>query len=328
MMRRIFILCMALFVLVPQALAGVLVQKNIHVEYHQDDLETAQQSMDVLLRAVKEFSRRLPVGEAPIRVIIAHTYDEFLGYADRFSQLSVMGIAKPRQGFIVVKGPRLLPAGSDYTGTLRHELVHILLYRNANPDMLPPWLNEGIAMSLANEHHWDSLFTMARLFMTGRLIEYRNMDYAFMAPGDEMEFGEAYAQALSMTRFLRRWVGEEVFWKIVFGAKDMSFPDAMRQFAGKSPADFWDAYARSLWFAALLAAIASGSFFTPAAILLIVAYVRKHYANKRILARMEREEADEDASGVRPFSWDEVAEDPDAWKGDNHDEDDDSWRRG
>ncbi len=325
---RVLIGCAVLILISAAAQSGVLAQKNIRVEYHADDLEVAQQSMEVLNQAVNEFSKRLPMGEAPIRVIIAHSYDEFLGYASRFSQLSVTGIAKPREGFIVVKGPRLQPITGDYPGTLRHELVHILLYRNANPDAIPPWLNEGIAMSLANEHHWDSLFTMARLFMTGRLIDYRKLEFAFLAPGDEMEFGEAYAQGLSMTRFLRRWVGEENFWKIVFGTKEMSFADALQRFAGKSLTEFWDAYVHSLWFIALLASLASGSFFAPVAVLLVIAYIRKHFASRRIIARMAAEEAEESALGIHPFSWEEVVEDPDAWKGGTHDEEHDSWRHG
>ena len=40
------------------------------------------------------------------------------------------------------------------------------------------------------------------------LVEYRHLDFAFLAPGDEMEFGDAYAQALSMTRYLRNRIGE------------------------------------------------------------------------------------------------------------------------
>ncbi len=302
--------------------AGVLAQDNVRVEYQSDDLGAAQHAMDVLIQAIDEFHKRLPVGEAPIRVVIAHTFDEFSRYASHFSQVSVMGIAKPRQGLIVVKAPRLKAGGYDYTGTLRHELVHILLYRNTNPDALPSWLNEGLAMSLANEYYWDSMFVMARLFMSQRLIEYRHLEFAFLAPGDEMEFGDAYAQALSMTRFLRKRVGEDIFWKIVLGAKEMGFPDALRHYAGISPLDFWEAYRHSLWYVVLIASIASGSFFTPAAILLIIAYLRKRRAGKRIIARMEMEEAEDEALGIQSFSWEEVVEDPDAWKTGPLEEDD------
>lgn len=312
----------------PAAQAGVLAQDRVRIEYQADDLGAAQLAMDVLIQAIDEFHKRLPAGEAPIRVIIAHTFEEFTRNASRFSQISVMGIAKPRQGLIVVKAPHLRNGDYDYRGTLRHELVHVLLYRNTNPDALPPWLNEGIAMSLANEYYWDSLFVMARLFMSRRLIEYRRLEYAFMAPGDEMEFGDAYAQALSMTRYLRKQIGEETFWKVVLGAKEMEFPDALRHYAGLSPMEFWDAYQRSLWYVALIAGIASGSFFTPAAFLLIIAYFRKRRSGKRIIARMEAEEAEEEAMGVQVFSWDDVTEDPDAWKGGASNEDEEPWRRG
>lgn len=293
----------------------------IIVEHHPDDAALAARSRAILEDALREFAPRLPPGDAPIRLIIAHTYHEFMQHAGRFALGNVNGIAHPERGLIVVKPPRLRVRG-DYAGTLRHELVHILLHRNTDTDALPRWLNEGIAMSLANEYYWASIITVAHMFVRGRIIEYRHLDMALLRPGEEMVFGDAYAQALSMTRYMRNWLGVDVFWAVVLGAREMSFGDALRAFAGRSPRDLWNGYRRSLWMVAVIGIMASGSFFTPAAFLLIAAYIRRRHKDKKIMRRWAAEEADDAAAGITVFSWDEVTEDPDAWKQGNGEEED------
>lgn len=324
MSRRLLFTLAILIAAMGHAAAAQLSHGAFRISYQENDAETAQAALRVLEAAAAEFHPLLPLGNAPVQVVVAHTYDEFLRYAKRFSQVTVSGVARAEQGLIVVKAPALRPSGDDFAGTLRHELVHVLLYRNSNTDELPHWLNEGICMSLANEYYWAAPLQMAKMFLSSRLIEYRDLDYAFLAPGNEMEFGDAYAQALSMTRFLRDHLGEDRFWAVVRGVREMSFPDALRRFGGSSPQEFWQAYRRSLWLVALLGTMASGSFFTPAAFLLIAAYLRKRHQGRRILKRWAREEAAEDARD-RFFVWEDVVDGPYDWELENEEEDD-SWR--
>ena len=301
-----------------------LQQGAITVVYQERDAQLAARSMEVLAEAVAEFGDRLAVGEAPVRVIMVGSINEFLIYARHYSQVAVSGIAHSSEGLIAVKPPRLRSLGDDYFGTLRHELVHILLYRNTDTGILPRWLNEGIAMSLANEYRWASSLQMAKMFVRNRVIEYRNLDFAFLAPGNEMEFGDAYAQAHSMTRFLRDRIGEEKFWAVVLGCKGGTFPDALRDFGDITPQQFWQEYQRSLWRVAVIGTLTSGSLFTPASFLLIIAYFRKRHTNRKTLRRWAAEEAA--AGGGQIFSWDRVVEDPEEWKKEYlYDEEDESW---
>src|SRR5690554_4921371 len=121
------------------------------VRFHPEAEAMARASLQVLQDALEEFAPRLPAGDAPIRVVIAHTLDEFAEYGGWVDQVSISGMAFSGEGLIVVKAPRLRMAGDNYIGTLRHELVHILLFRNVDGDFLPRWLNEGIAMHLAGD---------------------------------------------------------------------------------------------------------------------------------------------------------------------------------
>ena len=174
---------------------NVLTHGLFTIEYPAKQQKLAQQTLAILENAVQEFDAVLPVGDTPIHVIISDVPTEFKRYAVHFSGLDVSGLARPQNNLIVVKAPRLREPGGDYPGTLRHELVHLLLFRNIDYANLPQWLNEGLAMSLSNEFYWRSLFKVANMFLHGRIIPYRLLDASFYNPSDQMQFSDAYAQA-------------------------------------------------------------------------------------------------------------------------------------
>jgi hypothetical protein len=309
----VMLVLMALPVPAPAEAGGMAIKDGIfHVYFREKDREAAEYTLETLRQARDEFAIMLPAGTDPVQVYIAHTMEDFARRAGGFSRLSVSGMARSEEGLILLKAPRLRRPGDDYTGTVRHEFVHLLLYRNSDTGSLPRWLNEGICMSLANEYYWNSIFRITRMFFEMRIIEYRHLDRAFLAPGNEMEFGDAYAQALSMTRYLRDRIGEKKFWAVVRGCRTLPFPDALRRYGGISPRDLWQGYKDAMWRIVMIGTLASGSFFTPIALLVIVVWIRKQFSNRRILRRWENEEAE--AADCEVFSWDEVIEDPEAWK--------------
>jgi len=314
---------LALFVLLAAPVSADQIDQAIQrgpftVHFAETDTRIAEQSLVVLEEAVVEYDQWFSLGEEPVTVHIAPSLDAFRRFAPHFLQLNVSGVARPDQGEIYLKSPRLRGVQDDYAGTIRHELLHILLYRNTDTRALPRWLNEGICMMLANEYRWAAPLTVARMYLGNRIIPYHRLDHAFLTPGSDTEFGDAYAQALSMTRALRDHLGDEKFFGVVLATDNMSFADAMREVGGIDPLAFWQMYERSLRKIALVGTMASGSFFGPAAILLIVAFFRKRMSNRRIMARWEEEELA--ADGVELFNWDDHVEDPEAW---NEGQDDD-----
>jgi hypothetical protein len=290
---RAFLLSFLLFTcLVAQA--GEVFRGPLRIEYRETDAKVAERATGVLERALEEYAPHLPAGDDPIRVVVCHTKPEFARYAGPYTQPDVAGVALPDAAVIAVKSPRLVQSGSDIAGTLRHELVHVLLARNVNVDRLPRWLNEGIAMSLAHEHRWGSSFRVGRMYLQGRLISARDLEWAFMQPGREMEFGDAYAQALSMTRYLRDRLGEEGFWELIYALDEMTFLEAMKQHTSMTIIEFYDAWKASLWKVALIFWIVSGfSIFQVMAILTIVGYLRKRRRGQRKIEEWEAQEAEE-----------------------------------
>jgi len=285
------------------------------VSYHSDDEAAAKASLNVLSAAANEFETVLPAGDEPIRVVGAHTLDEFREYASRFSHVNVVGVARPSEGLIAVQGPRLLMAHSDYRGTLRHELVHVLLARNTNTANLPRWLNEGICMSLANEYRWRAPMTIARMFASNSILPLHELEQVFRQPTNNDAFGDAYAQALSMTRFLRDRLGDHRFWMLVREHREKQFPEALRVVAAMTVPEFQHAYHQSLWQLVIVAATSSGWLFAIGALILVFAYLRLPWRNREILERWEEEEAAAAADPAAEIaSWEDVVDDPDAWK--------------
>lgn len=263
----------------------------IHVIYDDADEALARQAARVIQDALDELGPRLPAGDGPIIVAVCHTVAEFERYAGPYSRPNVTGIALPGQGVIAVKAPRLVPQGSDFTGTLRHELIHVLLARNVPAGRLPRWLEEGIAMTFSREFRWGSKLRIGQMYAQGQIIPYRELDWAFLDPGRETEFGDAYAQALSMTRFLRERLGEDRFWELVHGLDTMTFPAALEHHADMDVTGLYSAWQRSLWEVAVVFSIVSGfSIFQVMALLTVIAYLRKRRQGRRTLRRWEEEE--------------------------------------
>jgi hypothetical protein len=228
----------------------------------------------------------------------------------------VAGVAQAEAGIIAVKSPRILPEGGDYIGTIRHELIHVLLARNVDPDNLPRWLNEGVTMTLSREYRWESRIQIAEMYLRGQIINYPDLDYALAAPGSEMQFGEAYAQSLSMTRFLMEQLGDDGFWSLLLSLRDQDFSHALKQYAGWSPRDFYFSWKKSLWKLALVSTVVSGlSLFQIMAVLVVVAYWRKRRHGQRIMKRWEQEEAPDDAEALDDSEFE-------PWNDEEDDEDD------
>jgi len=290
------------------------------VQYTAGNEALAERTLGMLEEGLDTFSKRLPGGTEPIRVILCANYTEFVRLAGDYGRANVGGIARSEQGLIVLKPPELLPAGQDYGGMVRHELLHVLLARNTEDAYVPRWFNEGLAMLISNELRWESGLRIARMYVRGRIIPYLDMNFAFAPVGDEGAFGDAYAQALSLTRYLMDRAGEERFWALVRALKTTSFEDALPKYTGFTPGTLYDGWRRSLWKIALLTSAVSGfSAFQLMAFLVIVAYLRKWHLGRKTLRRWEEEEKEapldsrlrgnDDEEGIYP--WEEEYEEED-----------------
>ena len=303
------------------AVADTLAGGILRIEHETADRASAEQAAEELLAALDETKDRLPAGDRPIHVVLCATQRVFERYAGPYTQPGVLGVAVGNSDLIAVKSPGLAPGGTDWTGTLRHELVHILLERNVNTAQLPRWLNEGIAMTVSREHRWSSSLRVGQMYVQGRLIKPRELEWVFLAPGHEMEFGDAYAQALSMTRFLMDELGEDRFWEVVGALDTLSFNQALKTHAATSEADLFEAWKASLWKVALVFSVVSGfSIFQMMAFLTILAYLRKRRRGRKRLREWAEEERLDEGPPFMTARELEDREGPHPWEADQDEE--------
>ena len=296
--------------------AATLSDGPFHLEYDAQDADVAKHSIEILQTALRGFEARLTPGQEPIMVIIAATHQEFQEYTTQFGETRVTGLAYPEKGLIVIKPPRLLESDADFQGVLRHELVHVLLERNVDVSNMPRWLNEGIAMALSKERRWSSALHVGQMYAGGRLLTYPELTRVLSAGGREMEFGDAYAQSLSMTRFLTNALGKNGFWEFVYSLNRMPFSEALETQTSLTEDSLMGLWRKSLRKIAVSTTIASGmTVFQLMAVLCIVGYVRQRRRVRRILEQwaLDESETAEDLG-------EEYSDAPYVWE-----YDDDSW---
>jgi hypothetical protein len=287
------------------------------IYYHAGSEVEAEEVRRVLTAALDKFAANLPPGDEPIHVVIAQSVAEFTRFAPAYAHLAVEGVAHSDTGVIVVKGRKLHRPDSSFPATLRHELVHVLLARNTAPGNLPRWLNEGIAMKLAGELHWAAPFRVARMYASNQIIPYSQVNFAFTSATDDAKFSDAYAQALSMTDYLHKTLGDAVFWELVHSLEYQSFGKAVQEYTGLTPLAFWTAWRQSLWKVAVAVSLVSGfTVFQVMAILTILAFLRRRKQARQKLALWSEEEHDDDLVSV----WDlERQDETYPWEDDDED---------
>jgi len=313
---RVALSCVLAIAFAAQAGAAVepqQIKKGIFtVEYWLGDEQVAQDSLDTLEQTLSDFAQNLPGGGQPITVTICRSLREFQHRAGQYGRAWVGGISRTPSGQIAVKAPYLLPQPRDYDGLLRHELLHVLLARNVQEAFLPRWLNEGIVMVLSKENRWGSMARVARMYVSGRLIPYYNLDFAFLPLGDEVLSGDAYAETLSMTRFLIDRLGEKGFWGLVRAMHQKPFETALLEATGLKPGQFHEAWRDSMWMPAIvITATSAFSVFDIMVLIVILAWFRKRRRNLAILEQWDEEEWAEGTwqnEYVSPDPWTEEEE--------------------
>lgn len=132
---------------------------------------------------------------------------------EQIERTGTVGVSK--YGRIMVLSPRALTDGYPWLDTLGHELAHVFVSR-ASRDRAPIWLHEGVAKLL--EGRWrgglsgeltpEEAYLLDRAAREHRLIPLRRFHPSVAALPDQEDAALAYAQVLSLTRYLDGRIGE------------------------------------------------------------------------------------------------------------------------
>ncbi|MCX8044700.1 MAG: peptidase MA family metallohydrolase [Desulfobacterota bacterium] len=205
------------------------------------------------------------------------------------------GAAYPEQNTIVI----FIRSKSDIEKTFRHEVHHILLgqaFRGSQ--RVPRWLDEGLAMLLADEWNIQRLATMTMAVLSKNIIPMEQLVKGF--PADLQNAELAYCQSFYFISFLKGSFGEEAFQTFLRAySSHGDFYAALRHTYGYS----WEEVERkwrdylSLRFSWIPLITSSTTLWFIATLLVIAGYVRKR--RQRLRLEAEQKDAVEEVDGQR-----------------------------
>jgi hypothetical protein len=210
-----------------------------------------------------------------------------------------IGVAYPEDGVVVV-AYRRGPVPADLDSVVVHELAHLALGA-ALGRRAPRWLHEGFAYLHSSDFSLDRTRTLTGMAWSGNVIPLADLDRSF--PAAENEAARAYAQSYDFVAYLarrgrsltpdddgNRWAFRDFLVALGDGA---TLEQAARKSFSAGMSDLFDEWRESLrdrYF--ILPAGMLGLFvWVVAAVLLVLAFLRKRRLGRATLARWAEEEA-------------------------------------
>ncbi|PRQ08988.1 peptidase MA family metallohydrolase [Enhygromyxa salina] len=210
----------------------------------------------------------------------------------------VSGVAHPPRGEIAISMHDPDGSRSDLDTLLRHELVHVALFRATAGAELPRWFHEGVAESLANEVSLMRAESLAGAVFGGGVPGLDRIEAEFH--GDARQASVAYAAARDFVTWLRYHDPDEAHFRQLLSqlhngrAFEQSFDDAYGVSLVELDSDWRSGLlGRFVWFPL----IGSGSLpFLLVGPVVVLAWIRRRKRLARDWARLDAEEAAERAA--------------------------------
>jgi hypothetical protein len=209
-----------------------------------------------------------------------------------------IGVAYPDLGVVVV-AYRRGPMPADVRSTVRHELAHLALGA-ALGARAPRWLHEGFAYLYSSDFSIDRARTLTGMAWSGDVIPLAELDDSF--PAAELAAERAYAESYDFISFLarrgrsaeadddgNRWPFRRFLALVAGGTPiDEAAKKAFTADLGHLFAE-WQESLRQRYLM-LPAGLLGVLIWILAAVLLILAWLRKKRLNRETLARWAEEE--------------------------------------
>jgi len=184
----------------------ILRESGIEIYCREPDLRHAEEVMPAVLesarRIMEQTGKSLP---DTVRIVIAHTPEEF----DRLTGGSIpgwgAGAARPVQNLIIVKSPRFSKSRKRQEVILAHELSHILLSHISGKRVIKRWFDEGLAQYLSGEKAGGSIVSIARAAVTGSFIHLDDIEYVLTF--QQVRATLAYAESRAAIDYIIREYG-------------------------------------------------------------------------------------------------------------------------
>jgi hypothetical protein len=123
----------------------------------------------------------------------------------------VLAFARPEEGLIVMDWSKLKGSPSHIHDVFKHELCHLIIHQHINPDLVPRWLDEGVAQ-WASDSLGEILLEergsfLDRAAFNGQFIPLRRLSRAF--PEDRQGLTLAYEESKDFINYIVGRYGRE-----------------------------------------------------------------------------------------------------------------------
>lgn len=120
--------------------------------------------------------------------------------------------------FLRTREVRGQATSSPIEQVLDHELVHVLIGRAFAPQRPPTWLQEGFAQLLSGEYGPETIETVSRASVVGRLIPLEELAHGFPEGGGRARL--AYAQSADFIAWIRAEHGLDALRRTVDAVRE------------------------------------------------------------------------------------------------------------
>ncbi|HEY8432138.1 MAG TPA: hypothetical protein VIL20_27365 [Sandaracinaceae bacterium] len=265
-------------------------------EYHERTEAIARELIEVHREAWPRIAEELGgVVDGSLVVRIARSPEEMAALAPigQPPPPYASGVAYPRRGLVLLTltAPETWQR-PDVDRVLVHELSHVALHRAVNGHPIPRWFSEGVAIHQAGEHSLERLRTLWSGAVSGRLLPMEELSRGFDASPHRVNL--AYAQSADFVRWLlARDDGEAQFTELIERlGRGQPFETAFALTYSVSLRSLEIAWHDDLAkrFQAWPLLFGSGSLWALAALLIVIAYVRRKRKDQETLREWEKEE--------------------------------------
>jgi hypothetical protein len=241
---------------------------------------------------------------ARVHAWIARTRDQFRTIQPREPPQWAAGTAYPERNLLFValdthgqKTPRQV---------FVHELAHVVLHWSYGEVEPPRWLEEGLAQVVAGEFDLQTQAILSRAALGSGLIPLSSLTTSW--PSEPGRARIAYAESRDLVLFLRARHGDAVLGEIVQQmAAGTSAHAAIEASTGERMEELESAWSSRLRrrYAWLPVLGGSGTFWSIAAVLMLLGWARRLGQKKRRLAEMGAQE--EALDEIRRDAWEPEA---------------------
>ncbi|KPJ77693.1 MAG: hypothetical protein AMJ54_06835 [Deltaproteobacteria bacterium SG8_13] len=135
---------------------------------------------------------------------------------------SIVAYARPGDNVIVIDCSRLHIRPHRLESVLKHEMIHLLLHRHIRGDLLPRWLDEGVAQwfsgGLAELLTAPHPSLLEEALLSGEFIPLDQLDDEF--PRSRMDLLLAYEESRSFAAHIAAGYGEQKIIQLLNRLKD------------------------------------------------------------------------------------------------------------